>query len=205
VSRIRGPLELLQHSLPRQSKTLAFSQAGRRLGRQPGPRMRRLLIGLRLLGFDGFALPSPRHFSNYSSRGKTGFGGMHITSARNLFCSLRKWNGAQNLYLLLDGMGIIRGLSERRNVLPFEGEAVTGVVVRSESLNQALRSDNPRLWCEVVFRRSRKPAPPKSHKLQSSPSRTRCSACHPAGSAFDRSRHLDRVNFRADKFPEAGA
>jgi hypothetical protein len=127
---------------------------------------------------------------------------MPITSAQNPFGNLRKWNSAQYLCLLIDGMGIIWGLSKQRNVLPFEGEAVTGVFVSGEPLNQALRSDNPRLWRGIVFRRSRKPTPPKSHKLQSSPSRTHC---HPAGSAFDRSRHLYRVNSPADKFPDEGA
>ena len=162
MSRIRGALKLLQHSLARQSKSLPFSDTGRRLCRQSGPRLRRLFIGLRLLGFDGFALPSPGHFSNYSSRWEDWFVGMHITSARNPFCNLRKWNSAQNFCLLIDGMGIIWGLSKQRNVLPFEGEAVTGVFVSSEPLNQALRVDNPRL--RVFVRISRTP-PRKSLKL----------------------------------------
>jgi hypothetical protein len=56
-------------------------------------------------------------------------------SAPNPACNVRKSNSAQNLYLLLDGMGIIWELIEQRNVLPFEGEAVTGVFVSSEPLN----------------------------------------------------------------------
>ena len=67
MSRIQSSFELLQHSLARQSKSLAFSLARCRLDCQPGPGLCRLLIGFRLLRFDGFALPSPGHFSNYSS------------------------------------------------------------------------------------------------------------------------------------------
>ena len=67
---------------------------------------------------------------------------------------LRKSNSAQYLCLLLDGMRIIWTLSRQRNVLPFEGEAVRGVFVSSEPLNQALRADNPRLWAGVLISRT---------------------------------------------------
>jgi hypothetical protein len=51
-------------------------------------------------------------------------------------------------------MRIIWALSKQRNVLPFEGEAVTGVFVSSEPLNQALRADNSRLRAGVRISRT---------------------------------------------------
>lgn len=101
MSRIRGALKLLQHSLARQSKSLPFSDTGRRLCRQSGPRLRRLFIGLRLLGFDGFALPSPGHFSNYSSRWEDWFVGMHIASAQNPFVIYKNGTALRTFVCLL--------------------------------------------------------------------------------------------------------
>ena len=88
MSRIHGPLELLQHSLAGQSKSLKFSHARSRLGRQPGPGLRTFLTRLGLLRFDGLALPSPRHFCNYSSRREGRFAAM--------LQNLDRWNPVSN-------------------------------------------------------------------------------------------------------------
>jgi hypothetical protein len=60
----------------------------------------------------------------------------------------------------LDGMGIIRGLSKQRNVLPFEGGAGHSSIFCGP-LNQALRADNPGLWVGIVVRSSHTPISPK--------------------------------------------
>jgi hypothetical protein len=61
MPRIRTRLDLLQHSLPRQPQVFFLTEGGS-LRRTQLRIVLRLVIGLRLLGFNRFALPSPSHF-----------------------------------------------------------------------------------------------------------------------------------------------